>query len=263
MSMEDIDLGEAAESVPDLGCGFQGLTFSDMEALFHSVDSGDLAEAEMAVSTPEKPAEKTGFVPEHPFQNPLYSEQMDTRYRPLDSGDLADGAAADAPERPAEKTGFVPDGSFQNELYVDAAEVVRQVREMSPGPSGEYVGPSPDAINLKIEEDVKHLTYCQEQLDWAIAHDTGVMSAMRNVESAKAVLDAHMNLYNEAIKFRAPKGQETAAQTAGMAGTALGSVSHAKWELERAYEKGNKIAIQNAKRDLARELAEQDIKDRK
>lgn len=273
MSMEDMDLSEGAENVPDLGCGFQGLSFSDMEALFHSVDSSDLADAEAAVETPSQPAEKSGFISDRSFQNPLYTEQMDTRFRPLDSSDFPGAAPScevpsyEAPSQPAERTGFVPDKPFQNDLYVDGAQVVRELQmlhEMSPSPSGEYVGPSPDALNLKIDEDVKHLTYCQEQLDWAIAHDTGVMTAMQNVENAKAVLDAHMNLYNEAIKFRAPDGQKVAAQTAGAAGVAFGSsVSHAQWELEQAYKNDNKIAIQNAKRDLAHELAKQDAKDSK
>ena len=40
----------------------------------------------------------------------------------------------------------------------------------------------------------------------------------------------------------------------------LGSVSHAQWELEQAYNSGNKIAIENAKRDLAHEKAKEEAK---
>ncbi len=91
--------------------------------------------------------------------------------------------------------------SFQNESFgIDTSTFTHDTG----APSGDYVGPTPDALNLKIENDVKDLTFAEEQLALAIERGTGVMQAMRNVESARAVLDAHMDLYNEAIKFRPP-----------------------------------------------------------
>lgn len=168
------------------------------------------------------------------------------------------------------KAGISRDGAFQNESFdIDVSTFTHDATE---GASGEYVGPSPDMINLQMESDVRALTFAQEQLAEAIARGTGVMQAMRNVESAQAVLDARMKLYNEAIAFRAPEAPVAAAsdsRNAGEAGAAgeksdnemkLGSVSHAQWELEQAYNSGNKIAIENAKRDLAHEKAKEEAK---
>ncbi len=149
---------------------------------------------------------------------------------------------------------------FTNDSFnIDFTEIPKE----APSESGEYCGPSPDMLNLRIENDVKHLTFCQEQLDRAIESGTGVMSAMRNVESAQKLLDAHMKLYNEAIAFRPPTVAASAENTGSqesIENTALGSVSHAKWQLEQAYKSGNKIAIENAKRRLAHEQAEEDAK---
>ena len=143
--------------------------------------------------------------------------------------------------------------------YMTPAEV-----EAMEGPaegSGEYVGPSPDVINMKMDEDVKRLTLAQERLAEAIARGTGVISAMQNVESAQRVLDARMKLYNEAIKFRPPEAPVAAkAETAEADEPMLGSVSHAQWKLEQAYANDNKIAIENAKRELAREKAKEEAK---
>lgn len=93
-------------------------------------------------------------------------------------------------------------GSFQNDSFgIDTSKFIKDTS----GTSGEYVGPSVESLDLKIESDVKHLTFCQEQLAEAIASGTGVMTAMHAVESAEAVLNAHMKLYNEAVKFRPPE----------------------------------------------------------
>ena len=127
--------------------------------------------------------------------------------------------------------------------------------------SGEYVGPSPDVINMKMDEDVKRLTLAQERLAEAIARGTGVISAMQNLESAQRILDSRMKLYNEAIKFRPPEASVAAkAETAENSEAMLGSVSHAQWKLEQAYKNDNKIAIENAKRELAHEKAKEEAK---
>lgn len=150
--------------------------------------------------------------------------------------------------------------------YMTPAEVEALVgpAEGSPEGSGEYVGPSPDVINMKMDEDVKRLTLAQERLAEAIARGTGVISAMQNVESAQRILDARMKLYNEAIKFRPPEAPVAAkAETAEAAESGepmLGSVSHAQWKLEQAYKNDNKIAIENAKRELAHEKAKEEAK---
>lgn len=146
--------------------------------------------------------------------------------------------------------------------YITPAEV-----EAMEGPaegSGEYVGPSPDVINMKMDEDVKRLTLAQERLAEAIARGTGVISAMQNVESAQRILDSRMKLYNEAIKFRPPEASVAAKAETTEADEAnepmLGSVSHAQWKLEQAYKNDNKIAIENAKRELAHEKAKEEAK---
>lgn len=167
-----------------------------------------------------------------------------------------------------EEPGISRDGAFQNARF--GIEVDAGTHDAAGGSaSGDYVGPSPDAINLQMESDVRDLTFAQEQLAEAIARGTGVMQAMRNVESAQAVLDARMKLYNEAIAFRAPDpplsqgvdvGETEPAKEAADQEPKLGSVSHAQWELEQAYKNDNKIAIENAKRQLAYEQAKEDAK---
>ena len=167
-----------------------------------------------------------------------------------------------------EEPGISRDGAFQNARF--GIEVDAGTHDAAGGSaSGDYVGPSPDAINLQMESDVRDLTFAQEQLAEAIARGTDVMQAMRNVESAQAVLDARMKLYNEAIAFRAPDpplsqgvdvGETEPAKEAADQELKLGSVSHAQWELEQAYKNDNKIAIENAKRQLAYEQAKEDAK---
>ena len=168
----------------------------------------------------------------------------------------------------SERETAVRDGAFQNESF--DIDVSTFTHDTTGGASGEYVGPSPDMINLQMESDVRSLTFAQEQLAEAIARGTGVMQAMRNVESAQAVLDARMKLYNEAIAFRAPdppvavpielrdSGEAGASKEKADDEMKLGSVSHAQWELERAYNSGNRIAIENAKRNLAHEKAKEE-----
>lgn len=224
------------------------------------------------------------------FQNPVFTEMMEhdltpkirfttdkaeaeeakmaDHSNPLDLPDTVFYVEPTGEGAEEEEPGISRDGAFQNARF--GIEVDAGTHDAAGGSaSGDYVGPSPDAINLQMESDVRDLTFAQEQLAEAIARGTGVMQAMRNVESAQAVLDARMKLYNEAIAFRAPDpplsqgvdvGETEPAKEAADQEPKLGSVSHAQWELEQAYKNDNKIAIENAKRQLAYEQAKEDAK---
>lgn len=102
-----------------------------------------------------------------------------------------------------------PEASFEGESFLNPSfniEITPLDMEAAEAEAGsEYSGPSADAISLKLENDAKDLAFAQEQLAIAIERGTGVMTAMQNVENAQKVLDAHMKLYNEAIKFRPPE----------------------------------------------------------
>jgi len=219
------------------------------------------------------------------FQNPSFNEMMGHDLMPqirftTDKAEAEEAAKADRSNpldlpdnviyvEPKEGTGKEQEVPFYQEYsflppnfelgYTPPAQV-----EAAEGPaesSGEYVGPSLDVINMKMEEDVKRLTRAQERLAEAIAEGTGVITAMQNVESAQKVLDSRMKLYNEAIKFRPPEAPVAAKAEAAESGEPmLGSVSHAQWKLEQAYANYNKIAIENAKRELAREKAKEEAK---
>lgn len=222
--------------------------------------------------------EITGEAPETEklgaFQNPVWTESADLMPKIRFTTDQAEAEEAAQADRsnpfdlpdsvfyvePKETAGdqneAAPEGtSFQNESF--GIDVSTFTRDTGGSASGDYVGPSPDAISLELESDVRDLTFAQEQLAVAIAKGTGVMQAMRNVESAQAVVDARMKLYNEAVAFRAPDPPKAPAGNAGE-DAKLGSVSHATWELEKAYESGNSIAIDNAKRNLAHEKAKEE-----
>ena len=224
------------------------------------------------------------------FQNPVFTEMMEhdltpkirfttdkaeaeeakmaDHSNPLDLPDTVFYVEPTGEGAEEEEPGISRDGAFQNARF--GIEVDAGTHDAAGGSaSGDYVGPSPDAINLQMESDVRDLTFAQEQLAEAIARGTGVMQAMRHVESAQAVLDARMKLYNEAIAFRAPDpplsqgvdvGETEPAKEAADQEPKLGSVSHAQWELEQAYKNDNKIAIENAKRQLAYEQAKEDAK---
>lgn len=212
------------------------------------------------------------------FQNPSFTEMAEHDLMPkirftTDAQEAVEAARTDrsdpfhlpdsvfhvepSGDTAGEKPAFTP-SSFQNDSFgIDASKFTKDTAGAEG--AGDYVGPTPDALNLKIENDVKDLTFAQEQLAIAIERGTGVMQAMRNVESAQTVLNAHMKLYNEAIKFRPPE-VPAAAKAAETGEAKLGSVSHAQWELEQAYKSGNKTAIENAKRDLAHEKAKEEAK---
>lgn len=93
---------------------------------------------------------------------------------------------------------------FQNPsfgIHVDNSDFVSDV---SSDMSGNYVGPSLESINRRIDSAKKQLAFAQEQLDRAMTENTGVLSATHLVESAQAQLDAVIRLYEEALKFNAP-----------------------------------------------------------
>lgn len=184
--------------------------------------------------TPEIPeaAPEAVKLPSFQFQTPSYMQAMEHNLMPkirftTDKAEADEAAQADRSDPlrlpdavfyvggdTSVDTGEAPGGekpsasvleghSFQNDSFgVDVSTFVKDIG--TGGVSGDYAGPSPESINLKIDSDVMHLTIAQENLALAIERGSGVMSAMRMVESAQAVLDADMNLYNEAIKFRAP-----------------------------------------------------------
>lgn len=216
------------------------------------------------------------------FLNPVFADMAGENLMPkirftTDKAEAEEAARADRgnpfnlPDtvvyvEPRETTGEEqPETSFKGESFLNPSfgiEITPFDMEAAEAEAGsEYSGPSADAISLKLDNDVKDLTFAQEQLAIAIERGTGVMTAMQNVENAQKVLDAHMKLYNEAIKFRPPEVPVAAkAENAATDEAKLGSVSHAQWELEQAYKNNNKIAIENAKRDLAHEKAKEDAK---
>ena len=61
-----------------------------------------------------------------------------------------------------------------------------------------YFGPSVESLERKVEEQRKHVDRCQEQLDWAIEHNTGVTSAMGALDSARRLLDLYAQQLAEA-----------------------------------------------------------------
>ena len=159
--------------------------------------------------------------------------------------------AAEQEKKPAQE--YTP---FLNESY-ELNKIILP-SETTPA-SGEYVGPSIEALDRQLENDTKNLTKAQLQLEEAIERGTGVMSAMNYVENAQKVLDARMKLYNEAIAFRAPDAPAVGSKTdAGQ--VSFGSVSHAEWRLKTAYEHESPAEVAAAKRYLAQEKAKEEAK---
>lgn len=162
------------------------------------------------------------------FQGPAFSEMLEIMEKDLtpkirfttDAAEAAEAAEADqsdpfdlpdavfyveatetAPEEKPAKP-FPGGSSFQNSSFVNVSEVILEAAREEP--SGTYVGPSIESIDLKVEAATRDLTFAQEQLARALATGTGILAAQRNVESAQAVLDAALRLHEEAVKFRAP-----------------------------------------------------------
>lgn len=132
----------------------------------------------------------------------------------------------------------------------------------------DYCGPSSAALDIKIENAVKDLTFAQIQLEKAIENGTGVMTAMNLVESAEKLRDTYIQQHSKAVAAEARAAaervtvaaSESALDAKGSDEVRLGSVSHATWELEQAYKSDNSIRIDNAERNLAHEKAKEAAK---
>lgn len=192
------------------------------------------------------------------FQNDIFVDPRDTnilsefRYTAEASETGAD--AAEAPVR-RDFSGF----KFQNDSF---GIKVDDFEKYVPESSGDYCGPSTDALDIKIENAVKDLTFAQEQLARALATGTGVITAMSAVESAQKLLDSYEKQYAQAVAGEARQAAENVSAKSDEAGEVkLGSVSHATWELEQAYKSGNSIRIHNAERNLAHEKAKEAAKE--
>lgn len=147
---------------------------------------------------------------------------------------------------------------FQNDTYdikVDSSE--QTFSEISL--SDEYCGSSSAALDIKINEATKHLTFAQEQLEKTIENGGSVITAMSMVNSAQKVLDSYIQQYGKAVMSEAKQtaNNELSAKNGDMK---LGSVSHAQHELEKAYESGNATRIHNAEKHLAHEKAKEAAK---
>ena len=265
MSFENYDV--TTDATPDLENGEKLSAFQNpiyVEMAEHDLMpkirfTTDKAEAEEAAAADRS---NPFDLPDSVFYVGPGKETAESAEETVPSDEATDASAEKAAVSVEKTPSSFERGSFQNESFgIDVSTFTHDTAEAG----SEYVGPSPDAISIQMESDVRDLTFAQEQLAEAIARGTGVMQAMRNVESAQAVLDARMKLYNEAIAFRAPEAPTAASSDAQASGSAgeekkLGSVSHAEWELETAYKNDNKIAIENAKKNLAHEKAKEEAK---
>lgn len=124
------------------------------------------------------------------FQNPVFTEMMEhdltpkirfttdkaeaeeakmaDHSNPLDLPDTVFYVEPTGEGAEEEEPGISRDGAFQNARF--GIEVDAGTHDAAGGSaSGDYVGPSPDAINLQMESDVRDLTFAQEQLAEAIA----------------------------------------------------------------------------------------------
>ena len=130
--------------------------------------------------------------------------------------------------------------------------------------SGDYCGPSSAALDVKIENATRDLTFAQQQLERALETGTGVMTAMELVEHAQELVDGYVQQHAEAVQAEAKQAAALAAgpgKAEAAEAVKLGSVSHAEWELEQAYKSGNSVRIHNAERDLAHEKAKEKSKE--
>lgn len=171
----------------------------------------------------------------------------------------------------------VSDSKFQNEpldivVTPQEIEALEQEAKDAANQSAErYVGPSSTALDIKIESAVRSLTLAQERLNEAIASGNGVMTAMHAVDSAQKLVDTYTQMYNTAVNAEARQAAglmgSASDMQSGVSGDAntqvkFGSlaVDRAQFELENAYNSGNKIRIQNAERHLAHEKAKEAAK---
>ena len=211
------------------------------------------------------------------FQNPIWTDMVSEDLMPkirftTDQAEAQEAAQADRsnpldlPDAvfyvepksdAAEDPASLEDFSFQNDSFgLDVSSLPKETASEG----GSYVGPSPEKLSLQLEQDMKNLESAQERLEQAIERGTGVMSAMSNVENAQNILDTRMKLYQEAIASRSSEAPVAASAEATPDHPTLGSVSHAEWRLETAYEHGSQAEINAAKRYMAQELAKEERK---
>lgn len=147
---------------------------------------------------------------------------------------------------------------FQNDVYdIDIENHEQPSSEISI--SEEYCGPSSSALDIKINEATKDLTFAQEQLEKTIESGGSVLVAMSLVDNCQKVLDSYIQQYSKAVMAEANQNADIAF-SAKSGDMKLGSVSHAQHELEKAYESGNATRIHNAEKNLAHEKAEEAAK---
>lgn len=218
----------------------------------------------------------SGFQNDSFLNDPMQQDLMPKIRFTTDAAEAAEAAAADrsdpmdlpdtvvcvepreAAEGEAEKKVFLP--GFQNDTLDIKVEPV-EGRPSGDTPSGDYVGPSSAVLDSKIEQATRDLTYAQMQLAEAIANGTGVMTAMHTVETAQKLLDTYVQQHSVAVMAEAKQAANMVGAKSGGEVSFGSSVSHAQWELEKAYESGNSIRIHNAERNLAHEKAKEAAKD--
>lgn len=219
----------------------------------------------------------SGFQNDSFLNDPMQQDLMPKICFTTDAAEAAEAAAADRsdpmdlpdtvfyvePKEAAEgeaekKAAFLP--GFQNDT-LDIKVEPMEGRPSGDTPSGDYVGPSSAALDSKIEQATRDLTYAQVQLAEAIANGTGVMTAMHVVETAQKLLDTYVQQHSVAVMAEAKQAANMVGAKSGGEVSFGSSVSHAQWELEKAYESGNSIRIHNAERNLAHEKAKEAAKD--
>ncbi len=228
--------------------GFQNPIFTEPKNILPEL----LEYAEARQAEGEAPVQRdfSGF---SKFQNPVFTEPKDVLPELLEYAE-----ARQAEGEPPVQRDFSGFSKFQNDSF---GITVEDFEKGVPEPTGDYVGPSTDALDIKIENAVKDLTFAQEQLARAIATGTGVMTAMSMVESAQKLLDSYEKQYAQAVAGEARQAAQNVSAKSDEAGEMkLGSVSHATWELEQAYKSGNSTRIHNAERNLAHEKAKEAAK---
>lgn len=222
-------------------------------------------------------ARLSGFQNPSFLNNPMQQNLMPKIRFTTDAQEAEDAAKADRsdpfhlpdsvfyvePKEKAEdaaKKNPLPFEHFQNDS-LDIHVAPQAASDNAAAVSGDtYVGPSSASLDIKIEQATRDLTLAQEQLELAIINGSSVIIAMHRVDTAQKLLDSYVQLHSVAVMAEA-------RQAANLAGTKmdenvrLGSVSHAQWELEKAYDSGNSIWIRNAEKNLAHEKAKGAAKD--
>lgn len=218
----------------------------------------------------------SGFQNESFLDNPMNHDLMPKIRFTTDAQEAAKAAAADRsdpyhlpdtvfyvePKEQAEdaaKKKATTFDSFQNDTF-DIKVAPKAASDCAAASSSDYAGPSSAALDIKIEQATRDLTFAQEQLERAIATGTGVITAMNLVEGRQKLLDGYIQQHGVAVMAEAKQAANYAG-TKPEGNVSFGSVSHAQWELEKAYESGNSIRIHNAEKKLAHEKAKEAAKD--